>query len=118
MKKYLKLVNVPLTIFKEARYGKRIGGGSIPWVSMGFNVIEVSEKALQYYEVDGSYITYLPIYDENLLNNIFHKIEEDILDLEKIFPDNEYSAEIVNDDRVLWFERSKFIKEQNNLEST
>jgi hypothetical protein len=101
--KFLKLVNVPLNIFgkQKNRYGKRLRGGPIPWINMGFSVAVIGAAAVQYVEGEDS-IAYLPISDEVKVNAILPLIAEDMSDLEVAFPDKGYIYEIVEDDSVTW----------------
>ena len=81
--KYLKLVNVPLSIFSriKGRYGDSIpGSGKIPWVAMGFNSMVTQSRAVQYRDKEST-ITYLPVVDEDRVKATLKLLKEDIKDL-------------------------------------
>jgi c-di-AMP phosphodiesterase-like protein len=102
MKKYLKLVNVPLVIFSAPRYGNRISGGPIPWQAMGFNSLVTKSKSVQYIGSNSDSFTYLPIVDESKVNAILPKILEDIEILKTFSPEKSFIFEIVEDNYDSW----------------
>ena len=81
--KYLKLVNVPLSIFSriKGQYGDCLpGSAKIPWVAMGFNSMVTQSRAVQYQDNDKK-ITYLPVVDEARVKATLKILKEDMKDL-------------------------------------
>jgi len=111
--KFLKLKNVPLSIFSKikGRYGNTIpDSGPIPWIAMGFNVMIIQSKIVQYHEEDGDDMTYLPIYKEDKVEAYLDKIIEDMEPMIVTFPEKEFTAEIVEDDHATWKAKSEEVK--------
>ena len=74
---YLKLVNTPLSIFENSKYGAKASGESLlRWTSAGFNKLAITQLAVQYQ--NGNQHTYLPITDETKLNAAMVHINSDV----------------------------------------
>ena len=109
---YLKLVNIPISIFQDSKYGAPNSGSKIPWSNLGFNTTIVSTLAVQYSTTADDSITYLPISDDIRLNTYFSKISDDTLILNSA-SDKICTTEIVSDDRTQWLlDRDTAIQEQ------
>ena len=101
--KFLKLVNIPMSIFTAPRYGKWTKKGPIPWINMGFSALQIQEAAIQYTDENENVFTYLPISDEEKAEAILPLITEDIAPLIAINPDKTRSSEILEDtDYAVW----------------
>tara|TARA_R110002074_G_scaffold139781_3_gene285753 strand:- start:6404 stop:6763 length:360 start_codon:yes stop_codon:yes gene_type:complete len=112
--KFLKLVNVPLGIFKDPKYGARVSGGLIPWRAMGFNSMVTKTKNIQYFDLLDNQLTYLPIVDQLKTEAILGHIATDMAVLKTNFPDKEYSAKIVEDDFDQWKAIAESISASNS----
>lgn len=105
--KFLKLVNFPLALFRDSKYGKTPKAVNIPWDNIGSSVLAMRLKHIQVNVADSDdFITYVPIIDEDKLNNIMPLINRDINELNIIQPELDSSAEIVEDDYETWKEEA------------
>jgi len=73
--RYLKLKNVPIKIINSGKYGG--DGKNIPWGACGFNTTLVSMKSVQYFDVNGDHLSFIPISDEPLLKTKLNMMKED-----------------------------------------
>lgn len=112
--KYVKFVNVPLSIFANKKYGNIATGSRIPWEDLGFNKTIVSAKTVQYTDVNGDHISYLPISDEEKFNSKLSLIQADINPLDEAFPDKEISFTVLADDYENWKAEAELHKEEVN----
>ena len=100
--KYLKLVNVPISEF--CCHAKLTNGEKrIPWTECGFNCNKIMKKAVQFEDVNGDHIQYLPIQTVS-------KVKTLIKNLKSILSEDGNSAEIVEDEQLTW----KTQKEESN----
>jgi len=73
--KYLKVTNVPLKIWEDPKYNPI--NGQINWEACGFNIIQVTATAIQYTELAGDFIQYIPISDESVFNSVWSMMQSD-----------------------------------------
>lgn len=102
--KYLKLRNIPISIFEDVKYGEKYTdkGSKICWIGAGFDRRVVSALAVQYTTSGGDVLTYLPISNADKLSSVMPLVSVDALACNAMVDDIECSAEIVEDDRSTW----------------
>ena len=101
--KYLKVVNMPLSVLKDPKYGTPTGNSKIPFEACGFNKTVVMQNQVQYSDpATGDFLTYLPISDESKTNAVLADMQADASNLGSLVNGKTYSVEIVEDDYANW----------------
>ena len=101
--KYLKLVNIPLEIFADPKYGKPTGGSRVCFEEIGVNKTAVKLLAIQYTEYSSrNHVSYIPISDENKFDSHQSNMDEDLELYKSLDPSKTFSIEKIEDDREVW----------------
>ena len=111
--KYLKLVNTPLRLLENSKYGSvSPSENKIPWSACGFNVSVLAKKSVQHRDDNDDFIQYVHISDDEKFASIKPILEADVAELGEGF-----SVSVVDDDSVNWGKSRDRRKRRDGLAS-